>query len=119
MAGMAWRDRVAAAHDWLLAPPTSTPVPSPTDPRMTWILRYSAGVFAPVCAALLTVSGGQLVSLRDITRELSIEVRNIATNNQAQSAEIKELQTLLRASDLKSVELAIRLRAIEARLGVR
>lgn len=119
MAGLAWRDKVAAAHDWLLAPPTSTPVPSPTDPRVTWILRWSAGVFAPVCAGLLTVTGGQLVSLRDITRELSIEVRNISTNNQAQSADIKELQTLLRNSDLKTVELAIRLRAVEARMGLR
>lgn len=115
--GMAGRSKLAVARNWLLAPATGSS--SAADPRVTCLLRWSAGISGPLILAALLASASLLVTLRDDTRELRIELRNISTNNQAQGDDIKSLQVFSRANDLKIAEHNIRLRALEAKAGLR
>lgn len=109
---------MAVACNWLLAPATGSPLGA-ADPRVTCILRWSAGICGPLIVLLLTAYANLLVTLRDDTRELRIELRNISTSNQAQGDDIKSLEGLNRAHDLKIAEHNIRLRALEAKAGLR
>lgn len=109
---------MAVARHWLLAPATGSPLGA-ADPRVTCLLRWSAGISGPLILAALLASASLLVTLRDDTRELRIELRNISTNNQAQGDDIKSLEGLNRANDLKIAEHNIRLRALEAKAGLR
>lgn len=116
---MAGRSKLALARDWLLAPPTGSPLANAADPRVTCLLRWSAGICGPLIVLLLTAYANLLVTLRDDTRELRIELRNISTSNQAQGDDIKSLEAFNRANDLKIAEHAVRLRALEAKSGLR
>ena len=116
---MAGRSKLALARDWLLAPPTGSPLANAADPRVTCLLRWSAGISGPLILAALLASASLLVTLRDDTRELRHELRNIASSNQEQGDDIKSLEASNRANDLKIAEHAVRLRALEAKAGLR
>ncbi len=116
---MAGRSKLAVAREWLLAPPTGSPLVNAADPRVTCLLRWSAGISGPLILAALLASVSLLVTLRDDTRELRLELRNISTSNQEQGDDIKSLEAFNRANDLKIAEHGIRLRALEAKAGLR
>jgi hypothetical protein len=109
---------MAVARNWLLAPATGPPLGA-ADPRVTCLLRWSAGICGPLIVLLLTAYANLLITLRDDTRELRLELRNISTSNQAQGDDIKSLETFNRANALKIAEHGVRLRALEANAGMR
>lgn len=89
------------------------------DPRFSSMLRWSAGVCSALSVALLLTFGGLLVSLRDDTRELRLEMRAIAKSDNKQETDIERLTQRDNDHTLKLSDHGNRLRAVEARLNLR
>lgn len=89
------------------------------DPRVTGLLRWSAGISGPLILACLVGVTGTLITLRDESRQMKYEIRQIATSDNKQEQTIKGI--ILKQDDvaLKLVEHRLRLNTIEAKLGLR
>lgn len=99
--------------------PSGPGLPSATDPRVTALLRWSAGLSGPLIICLLAGVGGLLVNLRDESREMKLEIKQIAASNNEQASDIEELTRKQEENRMKTVEHGIRLRAIESHVGLR
>lgn len=109
---------VGGSNNHVMAP-SGPGLPSATDPRVTALLRWSAGLSGPLIICLLAGVGGLLVTLRDESREMKLEIRQIVTSNTEQENEIEELTRRQDEYRMKTAEHGLRLRAIESRVGLR
>lgn len=89
------------------------------DPRVTGLLRWSAGISGPLILACLVGIAGTLINLRDESRQMKYEIRQIAVSDNNQQQTIKQLTAEHQALQLTMAEHNIRLRAVEAKAGVR
>jgi hypothetical protein len=89
------------------------------DPRVTGLLRWSAGISGPLILASLIGIAGTLINLRDESRQMKYEIRQIATSDNKQEQAIRQILQEQSSEKLKFVEHKLRLNIIEAKLGLR
>lgn len=89
------------------------------DPRLTEVLRWSAGVCGPIAVLLLGSMVGVMVSLRDTTRDLKNEVRGIAENDKKQTLQLERNSISEQNQNMEIFRLKDRVTEIQRRMGMR
>jgi hypothetical protein len=89
------------------------------DPRLTDLLRWSAGVSGPLTLALVIALLTVLVTVRDATKELQIQVRQIADSDRQQNNKIELKDKKDTDQDLQIFRQADQIREIQRRMGMR